>query len=245
MQPSVNYDIQFVGGVKTALFGGEGLFFATLHRARPRLAAVAAVQPPRRSHRQGHARRRRGGAKKDPCSAASATCWTETRMQPVAVLGAPTPSVNDAAQRLFATDESMPCLNIIYVMKGLGKVHPARPRRPQGHLALVPARRQDRRARPERRRQEHAAADHGGAGHRVPRRGLPRPGQHRRLPAAGAAARSDEDGPRDRRRGRRRDARAARPLRRDQRASSARTCRPRRWTRSSRSRARSRIASTR
>jgi uncharacterized protein (AIM24 family) len=26
----VNYDIQFVGGVKTALFGGEGLFFATL-----------------------------------------------------------------------------------------------------------------------------------------------------------------------------------------------------------------------
>ena len=30
LQPSVNYDIQFVGNVKTALFGGEGLFFATL-----------------------------------------------------------------------------------------------------------------------------------------------------------------------------------------------------------------------
>jgi uncharacterized protein (AIM24 family) len=29
-QPSVNYDIKFVGGVKSALFGGEGLFFATL-----------------------------------------------------------------------------------------------------------------------------------------------------------------------------------------------------------------------
>jgi len=28
--PSVNYDIQFVGKVKSALFGGEGLFFATL-----------------------------------------------------------------------------------------------------------------------------------------------------------------------------------------------------------------------
>ncbi len=28
--PSVTYDIQFVGGLKTALFGGEGLFFATL-----------------------------------------------------------------------------------------------------------------------------------------------------------------------------------------------------------------------
>ncbi len=30
LQPSVNYDVQLVGGVKTAFFGGEGLFFATL-----------------------------------------------------------------------------------------------------------------------------------------------------------------------------------------------------------------------
>ena len=29
-QPSVDYDIQYVGGIKSALFGGEGLFFATL-----------------------------------------------------------------------------------------------------------------------------------------------------------------------------------------------------------------------
>lgn len=29
-QPSVDYDIQMAGGVKTALFGGEGLFLATL-----------------------------------------------------------------------------------------------------------------------------------------------------------------------------------------------------------------------
>ena len=29
-QPSVDFDIKFVGGVKTALFGREGLFFATL-----------------------------------------------------------------------------------------------------------------------------------------------------------------------------------------------------------------------
>ena len=27
---AVDYDIQFVGGVKSAIFGGEGLFFATL-----------------------------------------------------------------------------------------------------------------------------------------------------------------------------------------------------------------------
>lgn len=30
MEPQVDYDIQFVGGIKSALFGGEGLFFATL-----------------------------------------------------------------------------------------------------------------------------------------------------------------------------------------------------------------------
>ena len=29
-QPSVSYDIQFVGNIKTALFGGEGLFFVAL-----------------------------------------------------------------------------------------------------------------------------------------------------------------------------------------------------------------------
>jgi uncharacterized protein (TIGR00266 family) len=29
-QPSITYDIQMVGGIKSALFGGEGLFFATL-----------------------------------------------------------------------------------------------------------------------------------------------------------------------------------------------------------------------
>ena len=29
-QPSVGYDIQYVGKIKSALFGGEGLFFATL-----------------------------------------------------------------------------------------------------------------------------------------------------------------------------------------------------------------------
>lgn len=30
LTPSVNYDIQLVGGIKNTLFGGEGLFFATL-----------------------------------------------------------------------------------------------------------------------------------------------------------------------------------------------------------------------
>lgn len=30
LTPSVTYDIQFIGGIKNTLFGGEGLFFATL-----------------------------------------------------------------------------------------------------------------------------------------------------------------------------------------------------------------------
>lgn len=29
-QPTVSYDIKYVGKIKSALFGGEGLFFATL-----------------------------------------------------------------------------------------------------------------------------------------------------------------------------------------------------------------------
>lgn len=29
-QPGIDFDIEFVGGIKTALFGGEGIFFATL-----------------------------------------------------------------------------------------------------------------------------------------------------------------------------------------------------------------------
>jgi uncharacterized protein (TIGR00266 family) len=52
LQPSVNYDIQLVGGVKTALFGGEGLFFATLNGSGPRLAAVASTEPACRAHLQ-------------------------------------------------------------------------------------------------------------------------------------------------------------------------------------------------
>ncbi len=35
MGPTVNYDIQFVGGVKNAFFGGEGLFLATLRGPGP------------------------------------------------------------------------------------------------------------------------------------------------------------------------------------------------------------------
>ena len=30
LEPGVTYDVEFVGGIKTALFGGEGFFYATL-----------------------------------------------------------------------------------------------------------------------------------------------------------------------------------------------------------------------
>jgi uncharacterized protein (TIGR00266 family) len=62
MQPTVDYDIQLVGGLKTALFGGEGLFFATLRgpgkvwlQSLPfsRLASrIYAAAPQARGHRR-------------------------------------------------------------------------------------------------------------------------------------------------------------------------------------------------
>ena len=58
---------------------------------------------------------------------------------------------------------------------------PPQARDPQGHLALVLLRRQDRRARPERRGQELAAAHHGGRG---PRLTSARPSSARATPSA-------------------------------------------------------------
>ena len=61
-QPSVGYDIKFVGNIKSALFGGEGLFFATLQgpgkiwlQSLPfsRLAGrIFAAAPQRGGHRE-------------------------------------------------------------------------------------------------------------------------------------------------------------------------------------------------
>ena len=72
MQPSVNYEIQYVGKIKSALFGGEGLFFATLAGPRTHLAAIAPPEPagepdhlggaarrPRRARGRIHSRRHR------------------------------------------------------------------------------------------------------------------------------------------------------------------------------------------
>ena len=59
--PTVDYDIQFVGGIKTAIFGGEGLFFASMTGPGTRVDPDAAVLTARRpDHRgaQGRPRRR-------------------------------------------------------------------------------------------------------------------------------------------------------------------------------------------
>ena len=71
MQPSVNYDIQYVGKIKSALFGGEGPVLRHAARTRPRVAAVAAA---RAGWRTGSSRPCRAsaaaGAKKAPFSVA-------------------------------------------------------------------------------------------------------------------------------------------------------------------------------
>ena len=43
--PSVDFDLVGAGGVKSALFGGEGLFFARLHRARARSGSSRCPSP--------------------------------------------------------------------------------------------------------------------------------------------------------------------------------------------------------
>ena len=91
-------------------------------------------------------------------------------------------------------------------------VHPAqcaqgpwRQGRPRQRHAVVPARREDRRRRPQRHRQVDAAQDHGRARARQQRRRHQGPRRDGRHAPAGAAADRGQDRPRERRGGRRRD----------------------------------------
>jgi uncharacterized protein (TIGR00266 family) len=61
LEPSVDYDIQLVGGVKSALFGGEGLFFATL--TGPGAVYLQTLPFSRVANRVYAALPRRGGAR--------------------------------------------------------------------------------------------------------------------------------------------------------------------------------------
>ena len=89
---------------------------------------------------------------------------------------------------------------------------------PQGarkHQSVVLSRRQDRRARRQRLGQIDAAAHHGRARYRVHRRSLGGGRRPRRVPAAGAATRSQQDGARERDGGRGGAEGDPRPLQRD------------------------------
>ena len=57
--PNVSFEIQYVGKIKTALFGGEGLFFAKLTGPGHRVAAEPALQPPGQPRLRGGAAGRR------------------------------------------------------------------------------------------------------------------------------------------------------------------------------------------
>ncbi len=99
---------------------------------------------------------------------------------------------------------------------------------PEGHLAVVLPRCEDRRARSERLGQVDADQDHGGhrQGHR--RRSHADAEPEHRLPAAGAAARSGQDGARSRRGGPRRPVPGEQEARRDLRGVRGAGCRLRR-----------------
>jgi hypothetical protein len=75
LQPSVSYDIQFVGNVKTALFGGEGIFFAALtgpgrSGSSPSPSAASRTGSTRPRRRQGAAARRRARSSTRPSASA-------------------------------------------------------------------------------------------------------------------------------------------------------------------------------
>ena len=100
-----------------------------------------------------------------------------------------------------------------------GQGHP----RQRDHPVL--SRRQDRCRRSQRGWQVDRAAHHGRTRPTEQRRSLPHPGLHRRHHGAGASAQRGEDGPGQRRGGRRRDQAEAEPLQRDRREARHRLLR--------------------
>jgi uncharacterized protein (AIM24 family) len=66
LEKTVNFDIRQAGNVKTALFGGEGLFFATLHGPWQDMAPVAAVLAAGRPNAPGRSPARRQPGRRLP-----------------------------------------------------------------------------------------------------------------------------------------------------------------------------------
>ena len=65
LQPSVSYDIQFVGEREDGALRRRGPLLRDAHRPRPRLAPVAAAQPPGRPDRQGRSPAPAAGASEE------------------------------------------------------------------------------------------------------------------------------------------------------------------------------------
>lgn len=68
-EENVSYDIQFVGGIKTAIFGGEGLFLASLTGPGRVVLQSMTLQKMRRELAPGHGHGRRGGDEHNPFGA--------------------------------------------------------------------------------------------------------------------------------------------------------------------------------
>ena len=66
-EPSVNYDIQMVGSIRTAIFGGEGLFLTTL--TGPGRVILQSMTLERLRHELSPSEHRRGGDESNPLGA--------------------------------------------------------------------------------------------------------------------------------------------------------------------------------
>ncbi|MGC2656795.1 MAG: AIM24 family protein, partial [Bryobacteraceae bacterium] len=66
-EPTVSYDIQMVGGIRTAIFGGEGLFLATL--TGPGRVILQSMTLERLRHELAPSEHRGSGDERNPLSA--------------------------------------------------------------------------------------------------------------------------------------------------------------------------------
>jgi uncharacterized protein (AIM24 family) len=66
-EPSVNYDVQLIGNIRTAIFGGEGLFLTTL--TGPGRVILQSMTLERLRHELSPAEHRHAGDEKDPLGA--------------------------------------------------------------------------------------------------------------------------------------------------------------------------------
>jgi uncharacterized protein (TIGR00266 family) len=72
-EPTVNYDIQMVGNIRTAIFGGEGLFLTTL--TGPGRVILQSMTLERLRHELAPAEHRGAGAEQNPLGAIASGDW--------------------------------------------------------------------------------------------------------------------------------------------------------------------------